>query len=315
VRHLSAVSDESVPSNAIALKAAMTILEPIAGILLTRQVQYSAAAEVLKAAFVQASARAFVAQGKVPSVSTLSVATGIGRVEVKRLLDPALSAKAQKTSPAGRVRLQWSTDPRYLDQHGQPLRLPRVAPPGEASFDGLAAAATLNAHPRAVLDEMLRLRMVAEQGDFVLLLPGLPGASDADEQLLVGANNAGDHLSAMLVNILSSPAPLLERAMFADGLTKASAARVVEAARDVWTKMRAELRETLQTLVDLDADASANHWRLKVGVYSYMAPAERAAPPVSARDNNKRRASKKAGARRSARKRRLAASQSGTESP
>ena len=65
---------------------ARTVAEPLAGLLLSRQMRYAQAEDLLKAAFVQASARAFAAQGKVPTVSNLSVASGIRRPEVKRLL-------------------------------------------------------------------------------------------------------------------------------------------------------------------------------------------------------------------------------------
>jgi Family of unknown function (DUF6502) len=282
------MSDMAVVPSSTPLEAAMSLFEPIAGILLTRQVQYADAADVLKAAFVQASARAFVAQGKIPSVSTLSVATGIGRVEVKRLLDSPLTEKSRKTPPSMQVQLRWATDPRYLDGHGLPRRLPRVAPSGEVSFASLAAMITRDTHPRALLDEMSRLNMVLEEGDFVSLRQNAPAFAETDDRLRVGANNASDHLSALLVNLLNTPSPLLERSIFADHLTKSSAARAVEAARDVWAKMLAELREKLQTLVDLDAHAADNDWRMTIGVYSYMAPIARTAPPVNARENTKR---------------------------
>jgi hypothetical protein len=65
------------------------VLEPLAGLLLSHQIRFAQAEELLKAAFVQACARAFAAQGTLPSVSTVSVATGIRRREVKRLVDAA----------------------------------------------------------------------------------------------------------------------------------------------------------------------------------------------------------------------------------
>jgi Family of unknown function (DUF6502) len=274
-------------SSTVSLKAAMSMFEPLAAILLTRQIRYNEAAEVLKAAFVQASARAFVARGKVPSVSTLSVATGIGRVEVKRLLDSPLADRARKASPAGMVRLRWVTDPAYLDDHGQPRRLLRSG--GKVSFSHLAETASKDTHPRAILDELLRLGAVVEEGEYVSLRhEGAYRPVGFDDALTAGADNASDHLSAILVNLLSTAAPLLERAVFADGLTHASALRGVAAASEIWVKMLADLREKLQALVTLDEGASDNQWRMRIGVYSYIAPMSRPAPPISARENKKR---------------------------
>ncbi len=280
------------------------MLEPVVGILMTRQVRHHEAAEVLKAAYLQASARSFVAQGKLPSVSTLSVATGIGRVEIKRLLDSPLTAKSSKMPPAGRVRLHWITDPAYLDENGQPRRLPRAAPNGQVSFYSLAALASKDTHPRAILDELLRLGAVAEEGDYVSLVHQSIKVVNSDQRLMDGVDNASDHLSALLVNLLSTPPPLLERAIFAQGLTKSSAARAVAVASDVWAKMLGELREKLQTLVDLDKDASDNDWRIRIGVYSYMAPTDRPQAPISARENKKRStAPRRAGAAAPAKRR------------
>jgi hypothetical protein len=280
-------SDGDAVSDMAPLKAAMSMLEPIAAILLTSQIGYNEAAAVLKAAFVQASARAFVARGKVPSVSTLSVATGLGRVEVKRLLESPLADRARKVSPASMVRLRWTTDPAYLDEHGQPRRLLRSA--GKVSFAQLAEAASRDTHPRAILDELLRLGAVVEEGDYVSLRhEGAYRPVGANDALVAGADNASDHLSAVLVNLLSPSSPLLERAIFADRLTHASAIRGVAAASEIWVRMLGELREKLQALVSLDDGVADNEWRMRIGVYSYVAPMFRPAPAVSARENKRR---------------------------
>ena len=275
------MSDPIAPQQAT-LNAALAMLEPLAGLLLTRELRYGQAEDLLKAAFVQASARAFVAQGKLPTVSNLSVATGIRRREVKRLLEMPVQSAAQRPSVAAQARLRWATDANYLDGSGQPRRLPRSAPAGQASFAGLAAAVSKDMHARALLDEMLRIGAVEEDGEFVTLRQReyQPPRSE-DEMVRIAGANVGDHLSAVLMNVLVNPPPLLERAIFVDGLTQASARHATELARGVWSDVLVGLREKLQALSDLDAGSPDNGWRMRIGVYSYFAPEERPTAPVA----------------------------------
>ena len=297
------------------LDAVATMLEPLAALLLMHELRFAQAEELLKAAFVQASARAHAAQGKVPSVSTLSVSTGLRRREIKRLVDAAAASReggggigtaALRISPAAQARLRWTTDPRFLDARGRPLRLPRQANEGEAvvSFADLAAAISKDTHPRALLDELLRIGAVEETAEHVVLRHRwqTPGR-DRVAKLEVGSTNVGDHLWAVMVNLLDDGSPpLLERAIFADGLEEASARRAVELSREVWSNALPRLREQLQALVDADSrvgdqrnddPAAPKGWRMRIGMYSYLAPQERPAPPIHARVNRPKAAPSK----------------------
>jgi hypothetical protein len=272
-------------SDRATLAAAAAMLEPLAGLLMARGLRFARAQELLKAAFVQAGARAFAAQGKAPSVSTLSVATGLRRREVQRLLDEAgAGPPAPKISLAAQVRLRWTTDPHYLDTHGQPRRLPRSAPPGEPSFASLAATISRDVHPRPLLDELVRVGAAEEDGDQVLLR-GRMNAPDRswDSLVSIGGANVADHLSAVLVNLLTRPRPLVEQAYFADGLTQQSAQRAADVAKEVWTQALPMMAAKVQTLLDLDEAAPDNGWRMRIGLYSYVAPMERPQPPVRLR--------------------------------
>jgi hypothetical protein len=299
------------------LDAVATMLEPLAALLLMHELRFAQAEELLKAAFIRASARAYAAQGKVPSVSTLSVSTGMRRREVKRLVDAAATSRgstgtaARRISPAAQARLRWTTDPRFLDAQGRPLRLPRHAPSGapsgaasgasagEVSFADLAATVSRDTHPRALLDELLRIGAVEEAGDHVVLRHRFQApARDRVAKLDVGSANVSDHLWAMLVNLIDGSAPLMERAVFAEGLSQASARRAVELSRGVWSAALPRLREQLQELVDQDSGADGegpvDGWRMRIGMYSWLAPQERPAPPIHARENRTAAAAKKA---------------------
>lgn len=267
------------------LDAALAVLEPLAGLLLSRGVRHARAEDLLKEAFVRAGARAFAARGKLPSVSTLSVATGLRRREVQRLLDAGqTSTPIPKMSLAAQVRARWTSDPLYLDAQGQPRRLPRTAPDDQPSFASLAEATSKDVHPRSLLDELLRVGAAEEDGDYVLLR-GYMNAPDRswDSLVSIGGANVADHLSAVLVNLLTSPRPLFEQALFADGLTQQSAQRAADLAKQMWSNAAPAVTLKLQTLVDLDEREPDNSWRMRIGLYSYIAPAGQPQAPIRGR--------------------------------
>lgn len=277
------------------------IIEPLAGLMLSNEVRYAQAEELLKMAFVRASARAFAAQGTVPSVATVSVATGIRRREVKRLVDAPWPDLPRTISPAIQARLRWTTDPRFLDKKGRPRALPRGSAEGGVSFVDLAAATSKDVHPKALLDELLRIGAVQEQEGMVVLKHRFAAPNRRREEVMRASSlNVADHLSALLMNLLSEQPPLLERAIFADGLTQASAQQGADLAREFWSDALSDLREKLQSLVDTDAQVPQNNWRMRIGIYSYLAPMENTPAPVQARPKKPHAARKSTGVKRRA---------------
>lgn len=266
----------------------MKLLEPLASLLLSRQVPYAQAEAWLRAAYVRSSAKAYAAQGKAANVSALSVATGVRRREVKRLLetsDSTSSASRNVTVLPAALRLLWLTDPRFLDEQGEPKPLlRRAAPGGGPTFADLAAEVSKDIHPRTLLEELVRVGSAVVEGEHVVLKQRhASGEAAAQAKWAVGCTNLGDHASAVLINLLSDPPPMFERAIFADGLTRSSAQRGTELARELWEPALPKLREKMQALVDLDADAPEaqdSPWRMRIGLFSYMAPMTQPAPPV-----------------------------------
>jgi hypothetical protein len=268
---------------------AMKLIEPLAALLLSRQIPFAQAEVWLREAYVRSSAKAYAAQGKAANVSALSVATGVRRREVKRLLEApsraADSASRAVTVLPAALRLRWLTDPRFLDADGQPVPLLRSPTDAKApSFSDLAAEVSKDIHPRSLLEELVRLGSAAVEGDHVVLRRRhASGDAAAQAKWSVGCGNVGDHASAVLINLLSELPPMFERAIFADGLTRSSAQRGTELARELWEPALPKLREKMQALVDLDADAPEaqdNPWRMRIGLFSYMAPVNQPLPAV-----------------------------------
>ena len=250
------------------------MLKPFAGLLLQREFGISDAEEMLKRAFVSSSVSALEAMGQRPTVSAVSVATGIHRRDVKRLMsiDPSIEAAQPKHSAVSRARLIWATDKNYLDSNGRPRRIPKTESPNEYSFVTLAASVSKDTHPRALLDEMHRLGAINIDGDYVTLLHlEYQPPKDQDELIRLAGANIGDHISAVKFNVSNTGNPLLERSVFVGGLTQAAARHGAELARTAWAQSLGTLRSKLQALADLDQNESDNNWRVRIGMYAYYA--------------------------------------------
>jgi hypothetical protein len=270
--------------DASALAAAAAILRPLADLLLAHGVQYGAMAELLKQQLVEAARRKLPGGAEARSVSRISVATGIHRKEVKRLVSSASPARIEAgRSAASQVFTRWLTDRRFLDAAGKPLPLSRQparvgggaeAGAPAASFDALARSVSSDVHPRSILDELLRLRLVETDDDFVRVAAGsFVPASEHREMLRFLADNVGDHLSAAVANVEGSGARNLEQAMFVDGLSELSAGVVDRLAREQWQRMFRDLVPELERLMREDREAGRiRDRRTRIGMYNYAGP-------------------------------------------
>lgn len=256
--------------------AVAQILRPLIGMLLAHDVKYGQLIELVKRLMVEGARERVPGAGGDRAVSRVSVATGIHRKEVKRLLaaggeEPPLAGR----SLAAEVFTRWLTDPRFLDDDGRARTLPRQASDAKGeSFESLARSISRDVHPRTLLEELLRLRMVALHDEEVsVIAQAFVPAAEQHEILRFLADNLHDHVAAAVTNVEGGADRFLEQALFADELSPASAAAVERLARQHWQRLLRELTPQLQALVDQDRDAGGPaDTRVRIGMYSYAAP-------------------------------------------
>jgi hypothetical protein len=121
-------------------------------------------------AFVQAGAQISKCRNGRVNSSRVAVLTSLRRAEVKRLLNESLELRASllKNQPrTQRVLAGWRTDRRYIDNRGLPRRLQLQGRSG--SFASLVQEFGGDVPPRAVLEELRRLRVVRCRGDSIEL--------------------------------------------------------------------------------------------------------------------------------------------------
>jgi hypothetical protein len=130
--------------------------------------------------------------------------------------------------------------------------------------------------PKAVLDELLRLGVLEEGAEgLVLARSGFAPHAGFDEALWLSAQNLHDHAAAAVANLSGTrtrPGGYLEQAVFVDEITAASAERLHDVSVEAWKRAFALVMAEAQTRFDADAaEAPANtrRHRARFGVYFY----------------------------------------------
>jgi hypothetical protein len=121
-----------------------------------------------------AASRARMKNGRV-NQSRVAAMTGFTRTEVRRLVDSNRSAVTNREIfGARRVLDGWSCDPEFKTRNGRPAKLPLRG--GYGSFTSLARRYSADIPPKAILDELRRLKAVDLSKGFAAQRP--PTASD-----------------------------------------------------------------------------------------------------------------------------------------
>ena len=190
-------------------KAVLKLLSPIAHILLRYEISHSELSEMTRRAYVDAGFKYFSIPNRKPTISRMSVITGLSRTEVARIV--ALQddfADIQSTpNRATRVIGGWLSDSDFLDAHNEPRILPLKD--DETSFETLVTRYSGGITARAVLDELIRTG-AAEKVDnehVKLIHHGFVPHGDDAEKINIFLTHASDLLSTGIHNLTKTDQP------------------------------------------------------------------------------------------------------------
>jgi hypothetical protein len=199
--------------------AVLRILRALARVLIRHGLPCDAFIDLAKRAYVDVALTDFVIPGRKPSISRVSVLTGLTRKEVQRLAEGPAEADGEQLARhnrAARVVAGWVRDP---DFHS--AEKPHVlALDGEHGFAELVRRHAGDVPPRAVLDELMRVGTVERQADGRLMLMSrvyIPRTSDLGKLTIMGADvswliDTIDH------NLVHADAPRFQRKVMYDNL-------------------------------------------------------------------------------------------------
>ena len=251
-------------ANAVHL-AIMRILQPLARLLVSQGVSYGQVSEMLKTAMVRA---AFERAKHGPTQqgttdSTVSVATGIHRKDIKRLREQAPSdPEPLEGTTASQVLAQWlalGTPP--------PLLMRRKDKAGSSSFDELVEGISTDTRPRSVLEALLARQVVTEREDGLLEVHAERLVLNQDTTEIVNylGMNVHDHLSVAVSNLTQGSPPMLERCVHFHGISKALAEELHALAQEQAMAGLMAINTTAQSRIK-DAK-NKGPYRINFGVY------------------------------------------------
>lgn len=264
--------------SALVMNAALRVLHPLVRLLLRHGVTYPVFSAAIKRVFLDAAQAELAARHMPATDSAITLLSGVHRRDVRNLTrsaaetDPdTASAVDEPLGLVGQVVARWLSDPACIDAAGAPQRLPRSGS-GAMSFDALVASVSRDVRPRAMLDEMLRLGVVAEHDDGVALVTaGFAPRQGLAETLALAADNLHDHAAAVAAN-LNDERNFLEQAVYVDEITPESASVLQDAAVQAWRAAFRSVMQQAQERFDHDATAvppAERRHRARFGVYFF----------------------------------------------
>lgn len=251
-----------------ALAACARILRPVVRLALAMGVKHPHLEELLRDLLIEEAQRSWRGLGvPSPNLSQLSVTTGLNRkavtAKVRATIDPLPYTEQSAAAKTFTLWLQ------MLTQDNSFRRLPITGGNAGPSFETVARMSSRgNVHHRTILDELVRLNMVSEdQGVVELTTDGFVPVKDLQSMLAFLGDNARDHLLAAVSNTLGEEPRMLERAVYARGLTLQECEQIQSMVRERWAVLHHELAQEMTQAVDRAPDGATG--RIRVGIYTY----------------------------------------------
>jgi hypothetical protein len=267
-------------------RALYRILRPLARLLLRNGIPFAEFAELMKRAYVDAALEDFSDKRKKPTDSRAAVTTGLTRKEVKKQReiltgDPGESSSVRHENRASRVVSGWVHDPDFQASDGEPAQL---SFDGALSFSELVRRYSGDMTPRAVLEELVRVGVVAENGSghLELRMRAYVPAGDSKEMLQIFGEDVSDLIATIDHNLVGNKSvgqPLFQRTLVYNNIPP----EVMERWRHYAARQSQDLLEQLDKWLgphDQDiashgkTEAPGNGVRTGVGVFYFEDPVQ-----------------------------------------
>jgi Family of unknown function (DUF6502) len=261
-------------TSSISVAAAMGLFAPLLRLIVRLAIKsglkYAEIDQAVRVALVE-EAQAQCDDSQRMNASRLSVMTGLHRKDVSMRLGTTsklVSREQLDLSVAMQVFSRWAFEVR---RNKRAKTLPVNEAPRAMSFAQLARAVVTDVHPRAVLDELVRLGFVAEQGgSATLLAKSFRPSGAADDRLRVFSDNALAMIRTGIENVLDTRPRQPEYAIWGKGVSFDDAKRISDIAVEQWQVARDALFQAISDAPESAPGEVAHH--VRVGMYVNYEP-------------------------------------------
>jgi hypothetical protein len=249
------------------------LLRPMVSALIKTGVTAQEADTIVRQVFVQMAIEQ--SNPETASDSSISIATGLARREVKRLRDLSSQEKhpvPENVSIGSRVVAAWLTRSGYQDSQGMPILLPRRSNDlTQPTFENLADAISKDVRPRAMLDELIRLGVVEiNENDFVTLnQEAFVPTEGIEEKAFYLGNNLHDHAAAAFSNLLElDESPWFERSVHYKNITSSELVEIRKLVEKAGSKALKDVNQHVQNLSEPNLENKKDQ-KFTFGIYYY----------------------------------------------
>ena len=253
------------------------VLRPFIKLMLANDLSYTFAIDLLKTLFIDVAEKEFMIDGKRQTDSRISLISGVHRKDVRRLREYSPDVEEvvpENISLGSQLMAVWNSDPIYLNKDGTPKPLPRLASAGTTeSFENLVRSISTDIHPRAVLDEWIRLGFVSVDAENLVHLTAdafIPQEGFEEKAFFFG-HNLHDHAEAAVSNMIGQQNSFLERCVHYDELSAASIDKIGEFVKKQGMKSLTEVFKVADSHAQ-DSQTTQPKMRMTYGIYFYHEP-------------------------------------------
>jgi hypothetical protein len=234
---------------ALTRKALLQLLEPLTAFVIDAGLSAGDMYSLLREAAVRSVAKRQLEIARRVNISGIAATTGIPRAEISRILkqknledDRRLDHRQQSTN---RILAAWHEEPKFTNVNGQPATL-KIYGRG-ATFESLVTSYGRGIPPRALLDELLRSRVVEVlPGQRVRARASLSVHRGLSPQLIKAfGDHASDLLSTMLFNMRAPETPRFLATVAAPAATKKMMPLIRKELSSRSAEFLSEMQETL----------------------------------------------------------------------
>jgi hypothetical protein len=256
----------------IALHCLQRLLRPLVRFCLKHSLKIQDLEDCAKHIFVEEAKIALDKIGKKGNVSTLSIATGVHRREVLRLIE-AEAPPAPVDSVTTRVLGAWQSDERFNSKQ-KPKKL--TFGYDTSDFSQLVRSVSKDVHPQAVLSELVRCGMVSEHGDMLTLKHKTYNPrGDAKKGFDILSEDCSDLISAVEENLMERPEiPHLHIRTCYDQVVASEVPRLrrwlLATGEDLHKDARAVISEADADFIKKKEDTTGKKFKVVLGSYSWI---------------------------------------------
>lgn len=251
------------------------VVRPLVRLLMNWGIGYKDFSAVVKRAYLEEAEVSLDKREKKVTASSLAVISGIHRKETSAFLRSRedeggeTALEPPELSAAFTVFSEWIAHPDYLDADNTPLTLPYAAEEEGVSFVALCEMATKDVRPKTLLDELLRLDLLEEQGRRVALKKHAHTVSDdLEAKLHFFAHNVGEHMDAAVSNVIGGAPLRFERMVTQAHLTSDDVRMLATDIETEGMEFLKEIYRRAEVLAQKNVDSSETLHSLSVGLFS-----------------------------------------------